>query len=85
MKAVVLYIVRGQPGLADHDVLLGGVEHVGHPGAAQVVQVAHRLAVTDDDARADLNRVRFNYMWMWIVLIYKDACVCVCESVLPVI
>ena len=56
MKAVVLEAVRGQPGLADHDVLLGGVEDVGHPGAAQVVQVAHRLAVTDDDARADLGR-----------------------------
>ena len=37
-------------------MLLGGVEHVGHPRAAQVVQVAHRLAVTDDDARADLGR-----------------------------
>ena len=56
MKAVVLEAVRGQPGLADHDVLLGGVEDVGHPGAAQVVQVAHRLAVTDDDARAYLGR-----------------------------
>ena len=43
-------------------MLLRGVEHVGHPRAAQVVQVAHRLAVTDDDARADLNRVRFNYV-----------------------
>ena len=66
-------------------MLLRRVEHVGHPGALQVVQVTHRLPVTDDDARADLNRVRFNYMWMWIVLIYKDACVCVWESVLPVI
>ena len=37
-------------------MLLGGVEHVGHPRAAQVVQVAHRLAVTDDDPRADLGR-----------------------------
>ena len=37
-------------------MLLGGVEHVGHPRAAQVAQVAHRLAVTDDDARADLGR-----------------------------
>ena len=37
-------------------MLLGGVEHVGHPRAAQVVQVAHRLAVTDDDPRANLGR-----------------------------
>ena len=43
-------------------MLLRRVEDVGHPGALQVVQVTHRLPVTDDDARADLNRVRFNYV-----------------------
>ena len=41
--------------MAHSHVLLRRVEDVGHAGALQVVQVTHRLPITDDNASADLN------------------------------
>ena len=50
--------------LAHSHVLLRRVEDVGHPGALQVVQVAHRLPIADYNAGADLK----------ITLCYEDEC-----------
>ena len=54
MKAVILNTVSSVACLADGHVLLRRVQHVRGPHALQVVQIAHRLPVTDDNTGTDL-------------------------------
>ena len=55
MKAVVLNPMVCILGWVDHHVLLGGVQHVGHPKALEVGDVAHCLSIPNDDARMHLH------------------------------
>ena len=52
--------------LTHSHVLLRRVEDVGHPGALQVVQVAHRLPIADYNTGANLK--------ITLCLCYEDEC-----------
>ena len=54
MESIILDPVAGVLGGVDLDVVLGGVEHVCHPDPLEVLHVADRVPVADDDALVDL-------------------------------
>ena len=54
MESIILDPVAGVLGGVDLDVVLGRVEHVGDTDPLEIVHVADRVPVTDDDAIVDL-------------------------------
>ena len=54
MESVILDPVAGVLGGVDLDMVLGRVEHVGHPDPLEIVHVADRVPVADDDPVMDL-------------------------------
>lgn len=54
VESVILDPVAGVLGGVDLDMVLRSVEHVGHPDPLEIVHVADRVTVADDDAVMDL-------------------------------
>ena len=54
VESVILDPVAGVLGGVDLDMVLGRVEHVGHPDPLEIVHVADRVTVADDDPVVDL-------------------------------
>ena len=54
MESIILDPVAGILGGVDLDVVLCGVEHMGHPDPLEIVHVADRVPVADDDPVVDL-------------------------------
>ena len=54
MESVILDPVAGILGGVDLDVVLRSIEHVGHPDPLEIVHVADRVPVADDDPVVDL-------------------------------
>ena len=52
MESIILDPVAGILGGVDLDVVLCGVEHMGHPDPLEIVHVADRVPVADDDVRS---------------------------------
>ena len=65
MKAVILDALGHKVSVADRDVMLCCVEHVGHTGPLQVTQVTNRLSVTNDDPSTNLKV----YNWFMTVTV----------------
>ena len=54
MESVILDPVAGILGGVDLDVVLRSIEHVSHPDPLEIVHVADRVPVPDDDALMNL-------------------------------
>ena len=54
MESIILDPIAGVLGRVDLNVVLGSVEHVGNTNSLEIVHVADRVPIPDDDTIMDL-------------------------------